>query len=168
MQKIVDQNKDEDVGNQIVLVSDLEKTIPHTIKIEREAKQGEDASWRYNCFTYAFNLLDSQEFLDIIQQYPYLFADSSYVSYLIERHLTSVDENKVRDGDYVIYFLHGEPKHAGRIRNNKIVSKWGMYHLWEHGFWEVPAEYGDEIHFFKKIPVEECVSAFKTWVDTCR
>lgn len=168
LQRIVNENIKERVGNQIVLIAELSKTLPHTIKLEREIKLGNDKSLRYNCFTYAFRLLESQEFVDIIQDYSFLFANSSYASYIIERHLTAVDENDVRDGDYALYCLNGKPKHAGQIRNNRVVSKWGTCHLWEHGLWEVPIEYGDEIHFFKQISVDECVLAFKTWVDTCR
>ena len=106
--------------------------------------------------------------MDIIEQYRFLLVNFSYSSYLIERHLTEIEQNEIQDGDYIIYFDNGKPQHAGRIRNNKVVSKWGMYHLWEHGIWEIPIEYGDTVRFFTQIPLEECVSAFKTWVDTCR
>lgn len=168
LQQIIDENKGMAIGKQIALINELRLVIPHTIKLEREAKIDEEESWRYNCFTFAFRLLDSPEFIDIIQRFPFLFANFSYASYLIERYLTEIDHNKAQDDDYIIYFLNGNLKHAGRIRNNRVISKWGMYHLWEHGFWEVPTEYGDKIEIFQQIPIEECVSAFKDWVNTSR
>jgi len=151
LQTIVDENTESHVGNQITLIADLSKILPHSIKLEKEARLDNDQTWRYNCYTYAFCLSDSTEFVDIIEQ-----------------HLTEIEQNEIQDGDYIIYFHNGKPQHAGRIRNNKVVSKWGMYHLWEHDIWEIPVEYGDTVRFFNQIPLEECVSAFKTWVDTCR
>jgi hypothetical protein len=168
LQTIVDENRESRVGNQFSLIAGLSKILPHTIKLEKEAKLDNDENWRYNCYTYAFRLLDSPEFVDITERYPFLLANSSYVLYLIERNLTEIEQNEVRDGDYIIYFLNGVPQHAGKIRNYKVVSKWGTYHLWEHDIWEVPIEYGDKMSFYRQISLEECVSAFKTWVDTRR
>lgn len=168
LQTIVDENTESHVGNQITLIADMSKIRPHSIKLEKEAKIGNNETWRYNCFTYTFRLLDSPEFVDIIERYRFLFANSSYCSYLIEQHLTEIEQNEIQEGDYIIYFHNGKPQHAGRIRKNKVVSKWGMYHLWRHGIWEIPIDYGDTVRFFNQIPFEECVSAFTTWVDTCR
>lgn len=168
LQQIVDENKGDIVGKQIVLIDELRQVIPHTIKLVCEAKIDEEESWRYNCFTFAFRLLDSPEFIDIVQRFPLLFADSSYAFYLIERYLTAIDHNKAQDNDYIFYFLNEDLKHAGKIKNNRVISKWGMYHLWEHGFWEVPTEYGDKIEIFQQIPIQACVAVFKEWVDTRR
>lgn len=168
LQQITDENRAENVGNQITLIESLSTILPHTIKLEAEAKIGNDESWRYNCFTYAFRLLESTEFVDITERYSFLFANSSFVSYLIARHLSQTDQKILKDDDYIIYFSNDEPKHAGRIKKDKVISKWGMYHLWEHGIWEVPIEYGNKIAFFKRLSLEKLVSAFKTWVDTCR
>jgi hypothetical protein len=168
LQTIVDGNTGLHVGNQIKLIADLSRIYAHNIKLEAEAKINDDKSWRYNCFTYAFHLLESPEFLDITERYSFLFANSSFVSYLIAHHLFQTEQNLMKDNDYIIYFQNDEPTHAGRIRNDKVLSKWGHYHLWEHFIWEVPIEYGTSVRFFKQFPLEECVLAFKAWVDTSR
>lgn len=168
LQAIVNENSGSRAGNQITLIANLSRILPHNIKLRAEAKLGNDESWRYNCYTYALCLMDSAEFVDIIDRYPFLFANDSYVLYLIEHYLAEIEQNEVQDDDYVIYFLNGVPKHAGRIRNHKVVSKWGNFHLWEHDLWEIPIDYGDAISFYKQISLEDCIFAFKTWVDTRR
>lgn len=168
LQQIIDNNREGKVSNQITLIESLSTILPHTIRLEEEAKLNNDKSWRYNCYTYAFRLSDSPEFVDITERYPFLFANSSFAVYLIERHLTEIEQNDIQNDDYVIYFHNNNPLHAGRIRNHKVVSKWGMYHLWEHGVCEVPIEYGNKVAFFKRLSLEELVLAFKTWGDTYR
>ena len=32
----------------------------------------------------------------------------------------------------------------------RIVSKWGMFPVYEHGFWEVPICHGDHLRLFAK------------------
>ena len=165
LQQIIDNNREGKVSIQITLIESLSTILPHTIRLEEEAKLNNDKSWQYNCFTYAFRLWESPEFVDINEHFSFLLPNSSFVSYLIAGHLTQTVQDDVKDDDYIIYFLNDEPQHAGRIRKDKIVSKWGMYHLWEHGIWEIPIQYGDRVCFFEQISIEECVSAFKTWVD---
>lgn len=168
LQTIFNENSGLLVGKQVPLIADLKKLHPHDIKLEAEAKIEDDKSWRYNCFAYALRLLESPEFVNITETYPFLFANSSFVSFLISNYLTQTEQNTTQNNDYIIYFHAAVPTHAGRIRNVKVLSKWGHYHVWEHGIWEVPTDYGDSAYFFRQIHVEECVSAFKTWVDTSR
>ena len=53
-------------------------------------------------------------------------------------------------GDLAIYSLEGEVKHFGRVADNqKIRSKWGASHIFEHDIGAVPIHYGDTITFFK-------------------
>ena len=165
LQEIVDNNTGDKTKDQITLISNLSKEFNHSIILKKEANLSNESSWRYNCFTYAFNLLNSSEFLDITERYPFLFAEPRYASYLINNYLCKISETEAVNEDYIIYFHEKMPKHAGKYFNGKIISKWGHFHLLEHEIYEVPSSYGDEIQFFKKISVPECVSAFKQWVD---
>lgn len=58
-----------------------------------------------------------------------------------------------REGDLVFYFGDDEQfKHAGLSRTNgRLMSKWGIGHLYEHGVFEVPESYGTKVRFFRKL-----------------
>jgi hypothetical protein len=49
------------------------------------------------------------------------------------------------DDCVVLYFKDGETKHVGRMKGDRVVSKWGRNNpVYEHAISEVPAGYGDE------------------------
>ncbi len=93
-------------------------------------------------------------------------VDQRFVGWLMKKNvLVEVEHQHARDGDVVIYFgprvSEGVcvgptlPKHAGRIRLARIVSKWGRhYPLYDHAVEEVPELYGDECRFFKGVSPE--------------
>jgi len=64
------------------------------------------------------------------------------------------------DGDVVVYFSNAVPKHAAKMNGSRVVSKWGLGHLWEHGLFEVPSIFGDDVRFFKRLARRAAVSAF--------
>jgi len=51
--------------------------------------------------------------------------------------------------------------HAGLAQTNlRVISKWGIGHLYEHELWDVPESYGTSIRFFKQLPCEEALDLF--------
>lgn len=51
--------------------------------------------------------------------------------------------------------------HAGlALDEQRVISKWGRGHLYEHELWEVPESYGICIRFFKQLPYEEALVYF--------
>lgn len=165
LQEITDNNQREKVSNQVKEISNLSRIHPHSIKLEKEAKPGDPLTFAYNCYMYVFDLLDSSTTKDIAQL-PSEMSLSEYVLYLIyNKLLTKINRAKTKDGDYVVYFHDKKPKHVGKFRRGKVVSKWGSAHLWEHGICEVPVNYGNEVQFFRQISKNQCISAFKQWFD---
>ena len=52
--------------------------------------------------------------------------------------------------DVVLYFLKEAVTHAAVVGSKQIYrSKWGGNEVHQHGLWEVPAQYGDRIRFYR-------------------
>jgi hypothetical protein len=70
----------------------------------------------------------------------------------------------MKAGDIAIYFNDEHPVHAGTWDGDLLISKWGLYsHLWRHGVCELPIEYGEEIRFYRRLPVSIIREAFERW-----
>ena len=46
------------------------------------------------------------------------------------------------------------------MKKGRVVSKWGLGHLWEHNILEVPISYGNEYKYYKDIQKEEAINSF--------
>ena len=74
--------------------------------------------------------------------------------------MDQIDSKEVEDGDVVVYSDDGVVKHAGRVQDGMIVSKWGTAHLWWHRLYEVPLRYGSTVKFFKALASTDSELAF--------
>lgn len=149
-----------DVEQHEEFVVKLYATQPHSI-ILKLRKPGKNRS-NYNCYTFAFNLTDSPVYEKIASTPPYkVFADSEFCNFLLKKG--SLKEKKLddkKDGDIIIYFDENVPKHAGKIYSDRIISKWGTGHLWEHDINEVPISYGNDCRIFAAITEDSAILAF--------
>ena len=67
----------------------------------------------------------------------------------------------VERGDIVLYFRDGSPTHAGiAIDNERIISKWGIGHLYEHNVNEAPAKYGQDVRYYHSVTAEASLECF--------
>lgn len=93
-----------------------------------------------------------------------IYPGGEFTTFLIRNFLKETEQDQARDGDLVLYFREGTPKHAGKWYTEKVRSKWGYYsHLWQHGLYELPLEYGNDLRFFQQLPRTEIEYAFKQW-----
>jgi hypothetical protein len=150
LQEIVDAGE-ENFPKQIDLIIDLRKICPHSIEPVREVNR----KHQYNCYMFAFDLMDKRQ-LRFTTNYE-------FTAYLIDHFVDRIRLEEASDGDYAIYRDSDRIKHAGKYMNSRIVSKWGKWHLWKHGFYEVPAEYGAESSFYRKASDGICWDAFLKW-----
>lgn len=97
-----------------------------------------------DCFVYVFKEkipIDIRNKIRyLIQESPHIFEDMMHE--LISKGFLSLHDQPEKDDKIVVYFKEGLPKHFGLIDNDKIISKWGIVHVWKHGLWEVPLSYG--------------------------
>jgi hypothetical protein len=97
-----------------------------------------------------------------------IFAAADFAHWLLANNLlTEVTQADVREGDIVFYFsVDGRFKHAGRmLADGRIVSKWGIGHLYEHGIFEVPESYGNAVRFFRGLSYDEAFENFMRFAE---
>ncbi|MDP3723410.1 MAG: hypothetical protein Q8R91_07945 [Candidatus Omnitrophota bacterium] len=156
------------------LIRDLQPTYRHSISLDEPAKKPS-----YNCVQYAFDLVDLpndiRETVDELErwrrqrQLPRISPlDTTFVNFLIERGV--LDEPSCAESeDVVVYLKNKTVKHAGKIQGEFVHSKWSyLGHLWQHGIWEVPIGYGDDVLFFKHIARDDIFQRLSAFIEDIR
>ena len=70
-------------------------------------------------------------------------------------------------GALVVWFDdERRPTHAGVWSGTRVRSKWGTAHLWQHGLFEVPESYGDDVAFYVRPAREVVLAEFKRYTET--
>lgn len=160
MQSLTSGSLRKNIEKQKRLMEKLSATCPHSIKLIKELAFGYSSASNYNCFMYAFNLLNVPEIDQISSGYPNIFPGSEFVQFAISNQcLSEISCHCADDDDIVVYFSKG-PTHAGKLKKGKILSKWGTGNLWEHDIYEVPCSYGDEVKCFEKIDRIRAINCF--------
>lgn len=152
----------DSVGKQIPAIAALTSRFGHDIRLEAEAIPNDFRSWKYTCFQHAFELVDPPKLIVKIANFNRdIYPNAEFVTFLTTNVLSAVvPPDQVAEGDLVIYSSEGKPKHTGRCRSGRVVSKWGWMHLWRHRLFEVPVRYGSTVHFHRSISRQESVEAF--------
>ena len=142
----------------------LSRTFGLSISLVRFARRDDPSSHNYNCFMWAFGLLDREWLTGLIPERRDIYPRSDFADYLVCYYLEEISEQEARAGDVVVYFKDAKPVHAGTLDSGLVVSKWGLFsHLWKHGMCELPIEYGDEARFYRSLPENIIREAFKKW-----
>lgn len=119
---------------------------------------------RYTCLVYVFNFTEQPEYVAIAERgFAVVFAGRQFANWMIARgYLSAINPSDALDGDLVFYFdAQGQFRHAGIVKGeNRVVSKWGTGHLYEHGLLEVPESYGTQLRFFRSLPFEDAILRF--------
>lgn len=86
------------------------------------------------CYSYALGVPD-----DILGKYYFNYR--GFLKFLIDEKFLAKDPS----GKLVLYGNYPTFEHAGlRINNtNRVISRWGSGHIWEHNIDEVPEMYGN-------------------------
>jgi hypothetical protein len=158
--RLSDITEERELEQHEELVAKLNNEHPHSIILKIKKPDGKRSN--YNCYTFAFNLTDSPVYEKIANTPPYdVFANSEFCDFLLKKGI--LDEKKwddTNEGDIIIYFEEGTPKHAGKIHSDRIISKWGTGHLWEHDIYEVPISYGSEYRILSAISGDVTIGTF--------
>jgi hypothetical protein len=102
-----------------------------------------------NCVMYALGLVGMIEDPSG-RPFGKFYADTVFLSSLIDGgNLVPTEEV---DGALVVWYLNGTVRHIGISQTRgRAASKWGIGHLLEHGLFEIPKSYGNDIRFFEPI-----------------
>lgn len=140
------------------MIEKLQKEYPHSIRLIEEQPQGR----KFNCHTFAFGLRTSPLYARIVDCFKddFVYAGNDYVNWLIANKLRERTAVSVQNDDHVVYFDGQVAAPSGTWQSGKVWSKWGDGHLWEHALAEVPGNYGNEVSYYSRMPIEQCESAF--------
>jgi len=147
------------LGEHAIKITELRRLHHHTIvQIE-----GATAPFVF-CLPYALNLCVSltrvinKTYEQLIIGKNLKFVGLPFADWLLGR-LKPIDRPK--PGCLVFYFQSAQWVHAGRfVRLGVVESKWGMFPAYEHGMWEIPLRYGDEICCYQMPGEREVVRLF--------
>jgi hypothetical protein len=153
-----------DVSRHSGLLTAMTQEIPNTIKLVASPYSVN----RYTCLVHVFGFAEKTEYIEIARRgFNVGYASPDFAHWLIGKgFLSEIDPQDVQDGDLVFYFnVDGRFKHAGiMVSKERVLSKWGTGHLFEHALDEVPESYGAKTRFFKNLKYEEAFEHFKTYV----
>lgn len=153
----------EEIPNHPALVAALRSTYPHGIVEVTDPVVIHLPLKKFTCFMHTFRLINASRaayLMDMLGIQP----KSDFVAHLVARHLSEISAEDVEDGDFVLYSRNQEIMHAGTVSAARVVSKWGVGWLWEHEVFEVPAQYGDKVHFYRRIEQREAEQLFVSYV----
>jgi hypothetical protein len=142
------------------LIEALRVQSQHTIEMLTTTQ----TKYGFNCVMYALGLIDHEEYVDFAMACPEsVHASPDFIRFLIEnRHVSRQPEPSKHD--LIVYLNAGQVRHIGRLHSKQRVrSKWGIGHLYEHGVFEVPLRYGDEVLFFRPISTSNVLDHFMAY-----
>ena len=147
------------LGEHAIRIAELRRLHHHTIvRIDGEAPPF------VFCLPYALKLCVSltrvinKTYKELIIGKNLWFVGIPFADWLVRR-LTPID--RPEPGCLVFYFRSKQWAHAGRfVRCGAVVSKWGMFPAYEHGMWEIPLSYGDEVRCYQMPGEHEVVRLF--------
>ena len=137
--------RDFPVDGRPAYLEEIALIVPHGIR--PLTSPGDEPLGDFNCVMYALDIVGC--FTEPCSPLGRFYADTAFLSTLIQnRDLVPAEES---EGVLAIWSGNGTVKHVGIVLSRgKVVSKWGIGHLYEHGLLEVPQSYGDEIDFFAR------------------
>lgn len=84
-----------------------------------------------------------------------MLISSRFVSDMLKRgEFVELPVADAQPNDIIFYFSRDVLKHAGQLHSvspqTTVRSKWGGGEIHVHPLWELPAEHGDNIRYFKR------------------
>ena len=153
--KLAEIIKDADASElkaQIKEMANLAITHPHGITLLEENIPG---SPLFNCYQYSFGISDVR-----VRNPAGFLPGRGLAQFLVNNNLEEIGPECARDGDHILY-SGVQIEHAGRVRTGAIESKWGSGHIWRHGVYEVPENYGDTIRFYRHFSRESALQVLR-------
>ena len=127
-------------------LAEIATVIPHGISILPAPCDPLDDC---NCVMYAMGLVGMIEDPSG-RPFGKFYADTVYLSFLIESGALTPTEDV--EGALAVWYSGGTVTHVGIVQMpGRMASKWGIGQLYEHGLFEIPMSYGNEIRFFEPL-----------------
>lgn len=158
--KLEEMTHVDDVSQHPVLLAALTRAYPNTIVL----LDSPHPIRRYTCMMHILDFAEKSDYATIAKHgRGEIFAAGAFAHWLMDKGLlVELKQDDARERDIVLYFnAEGRFKHAGLISaNGRVVSKWGIGHLYQHELLEVPESYGTTLRFFKGFSYEDAFGHF--------
>ena len=152
----IQKNKLDEQKNKL---EEIQKSQKHSITVVDSNNMFQ--KWgTYNCFEFALGLTVFPDYVVVKKQN--VFSNSEFINYLLGNKY--LEENK--KGRLIIYFTEGKPKHAGKIRNNRVTSKWGTGLVFDHKILDVPYSYGNDFKTYNVVDNDTMLEYFYDFAET--
>ena len=151
-----------DITEQEHRLIELSNRFDHTITVIDDPALFLPGGGTYNCYAYAFNLCESEEYLLIARDHDNaVFANSDFIQYLLDRNmLIELYKARIIENGIIIYFLEGNPSHAGKIQGSRVISKWGTGLLFGHEILDIPISYGNAYKIYNAVTADDALELF--------
>jgi len=163
-QQLQEMTEEQDVAQHPDLLGDISAIHANTIRL----LESEVLIDRYTCLVHVFHLVDKPEYVEIASMgFGRVYAGTEFANWLLEREkLEEVEQMQAATGDIVFYFDGNQFKHTGIISSpTRIISKWGVGHLYEHDLFEAPISYGELVRYFRRPTPEDAYSYFTEFAE---
>jgi hypothetical protein len=157
LNEITNNGKPEDHS---CLIDKLSSEIAHSIKVLTKP----ESNLNFNCVMYALSIKDIPQRIQLPKDdSDYFYADTYFVQLLIN-HKYMAEEQQLVNDCVIVYYDKYKIKHIGRlISESRVISKWGLGHLYEHDFFETPSDYGDTVRFFEPPSYKMVIQLFRKY-----
>lgn len=134
------------------IVEKLKAKFPHSLRCLAPKVPRDRRTWDFNCHAFSLRFHAREDFWNARPDVEERLPTGAFLETLIsEGRLKPRSPADVSPGDLAVYFDDTEKvRHSGTVVvGDRIQSKWGNLHLWEHALAEVPLEYGSRVKFFE-------------------
>jgi hypothetical protein len=154
--------EEQDVHNHGSLLQRLSEKFPNSIRIETSHSPIK----RYTCLMHVLEFTEDTSYIAIAEfGLRQTYAGRDFAHWMFDQgHLEVVHSFGKRPNDFVFYFTDDVFRHVGILTaNDRVLSKWGLGQLYNHGLWDVPASYGNEVRFTRPIPHSRASMLFRAF-----
>jgi hypothetical protein len=142
------------------LVETLATEFPHTIV----ALPSSHDLGSFTCLVHVLGFTGQEQYISVAALPGHnVFAGKGFAVWLLKSgSLMESDAALAEVGSIVMYFDNdGVFTHVGLLSTKaRVQSKWGTLGFYEHGLFEVPANYGDTVRYFRPLTYDQAIELF--------
>jgi hypothetical protein len=138
------------VRGQLLDMTQLARRFPHSIEVVQAFNRAERGPRQFNCYMYALDIHNSPSIAKLLE-HPGLPLGNDFMQWLVESRRLKPTAATLKNDDIILYSNVEGVQHAGRWNGERVVSKWGLAHLWKHGIFEIPTRYGQVARSYRGV-----------------
>ncbi len=142
--KILNNPKRRELSDAIFMCGDTALSL--VLKLIEYRNWMDDYRNGYKCAQYVFGTVMKEPWSDAPMPADFWKHTKRF---LFKNNYISVKEG--RDGDIIGYKDERDYLHFGIYRNEKVISKFGKWHVVEHDVDLIPCDWGNYADFFRKL-----------------